>query len=138
MVEWTQYVLPKIHEDDIPFWEAAHNHELRMQQCTECDHIYWPPGPVCPDCWSEDNEWVELTGKGTVNTWVVFHRAWFEEFEDELPFNVTEIELEEGPRYLSTVVDIDNEDIYRGMEVEVVFDDINDEVTIPKFIPVKD
>jgi uncharacterized OB-fold protein len=127
-------LLPQI-DDDAPFWEAAADHELRMQQCGECGRIWWPPGPVCPSCWSRDHEWVELSGRGEINTWVVFHRAYFEEFEDRVPYNVAEIELEEGPRYLANVVGCENDDLYRGMPVEVVFEDVTDEVTLPKFRP---
>lgn len=125
-------ILPQISDDE-PFWTAARDHELRMQQCSACGHVRWPPGPVCPECWSESAEWAELSGKGEVNTWVVFHRVYFEAFADEVPYNVAEIELEEGPRYLANVVNVDNDDLYRGMPVKVVFDDVTDDVTLPKF-----
>lgn len=128
-------ILPRIDDDDEPFWEAAKNHELRMQQCDECDHIRWPPSPVCTECWTEAHEWVELSGQGEVNTWVVFHRPYFDAFADEVPYNVAEIELDEGPRYLANIVDCENDDIYRGMPVDVVFEKYTDEVTVPKFTP---
>lgn len=126
--------LPQI-SDDAPFWEAASRHELRMQECEACGYVRWPPSPVCPECWAEAHSWTELSGRGTVNTWVVYHREYFPAFADELPYNVAEIELEEGPRYLANVVECENDDIYRGMPVEVVFEDVTDEVTLPKFRP---
>lgn len=129
-------ILPRIDDDDEPFWNAAKDHELRMQQCDECGYIRWPPGPVCPECWADGYEWVPLSGQGTVNTWVVFHRVYFDAFADEVPYNVAEIELDEGPRYLANVVDCENDDLYRGMPVEVVFEAYSDEVTVPKFTPV--
>jgi len=128
-------ILPRLIEEDVPFWEAARNHEFRMQQCGDCDHVVWPPGPVCPECWSDDLEWVELSGRGEINTWTVFHRAWLPDFEDDLPYNVVEVELAEGPRYVSNLLKCDNEDIYRGMPVEVVFEDLTEEITLPKFRP---
>jgi uncharacterized OB-fold protein len=121
-------------DDDAPFWDAATDHELRMQQCEDCGHIRWPPGPVCPECWAEPHEWTELSGRGEVNTWVVFHRVYFDAFADDVPYNVAEVELEEGPRYLAPV-NCENDDLYRGMPVEVYFDDVAEDVTLPKFTP---
>lgn len=128
--------LPVIGEEDAPFWEAARNHELRMQQCNNCDYIWWAPGVVCPECWSDNYEWIELSGEGEVKTWAIFHRPYYDDIEDNLPYNVGEIELEEGPRYLANIVGCDNGDIYQGMPVEVVFEDITDEITLPKFRPL--
>lgn len=127
-------ILPLIDEDE-PFWNATRDHELRMQRCEACGHVRWPPGPVCPECWSRDHEWVELSGRGEVNTWVIFHREYFAAFADEIPYNVAEIQLAEGPRYLANVVDCENDDLYRGMAVEVVYEDVTEDVTLPKFAP---
>jgi uncharacterized OB-fold protein len=128
-------ILPVIEQEDEQFWEAARNHELRMQRCTDCETLWWAPGAICPECWSDSYEWEALSGLGTINSWVVFHRPYWAAFEDEVPYNVAEIELDEGPRYLANVVECDNEDLYRGMPVEVVFEDLTDEITLPKFRP---
>lgn len=130
----TNRPIPQI-DDDAPFWNAASNHEFRMQQCGECDHVRWPPSPVCPECWAEDHEWMELSGRGEVNTWVVFHRVYFDAFADKVPYNIAEVELNEGPRYLAPV-ECDNDDLYRGMPVQVIFEDITDDVSLPKFEPI--
>lgn len=132
--------LPVITHTDRPFWEAAQNRELRMQQCDNCDSLRWAPADVCPYCWSENFTWTELSGRGTVNTWVVFHRPYWPDIEDAIPYNVAEIELEESTqsnplRYISNIVKCDNDDIYIGMPVEVVYEDVADEVTLPKFRP---
>lgn len=127
--------LPNVTAEDSPFWEAARDEEFRMQQCTECERIRWPPGPVCPDCWAEDHEWAELSGRGAVNSWVVYHQEYHPAFADAIPYNVAEIELEEGPRYLAPVVDCENDDLYRGMPVAVVFEPVSEEITLPKFAP---
>jgi uncharacterized OB-fold protein len=132
--------LPVITDADREFWDAAQEHELRMQQCNDCDSLRWAPGDVCPYCWSENYIWTELSGRGTVNTWAVFHRPYFSDVEEALPYNVAEIELEESTqsnplRYISNVVECDNDDIYCGMPVEVVYEDVTDKVTLPKFKP---
>lgn len=128
-------ISPRIDNDDAPFWAAARDRELRMQRCEECGYVRWPPSPVCTECWEEAHEWTELSGHGVVNTWVIFHRVYFDAFADEVPYNVAEIELEEGPRYLANVINCENDDLYRGMPVEVVFEEYTDEVTVPKFEP---
>lgn len=127
--------LPEIRDEDAPFWEAARNHELRMQQCDNCDYIWWAPAPVCPECWSTEYEWTELSGDGVVKSWVVIHRPYWEDVVDAIPYNVAEIELDEGPRYLSNIVEVENDELYQGMSVEVVYEDITDDVTLPKFRP---
>jgi len=128
--------LPRMTDEVEPFWEAAKDHELRMQKCGDCGYVRWVPSPVCPECWSKEYTWTELSGKGEVNSWVVFHKAYYEAFEDDLPYNVAEIELEEGPRYIANIVECDNDDIYTGMPVEVVFDDILEHLTLPRFKPI--
>lgn len=128
-------LVPDVGEEDAPFWEWTRKHELRMQECQACGHGWWPPSSVCPECWSEDIDWIRLSGDGTVNSWVVFHQRYYAQFEDEIPYNVAEIELEENRRYLANIVECENDEIYRGMEVEVVFDDITDEITLPRFRP---
>jgi uncharacterized OB-fold protein len=72
-----------------------------------------------------------------VNSWVVFHQAYFSSFTDDVPYNVAEVELEEGPRLLTNLVAVDNDDITMDMPVEIVFDDVTDEVTLAKFRPIR-
>ena len=135
MAEEYKKPLPVISAVNRPYWEAAKEHRLRLQRCPRCDKSWYPFGPLCPECWSRDYEWAELSGRGKVTSWVVFHQIYFEAFRDESPYPVIQVELEEGPRLLSNLVGVKNEDIYIGMPVEVVFDDVTDEVTLPKFRP---
>ena len=72
-----------------------------------------------------------------MNSWVVFHQAYFSSLKDDVPYNVAEVELEEGPRLLTNLVEVGNEEIRIGMSVEVVYDDVTDEVTLAKFKPVR-
>jgi uncharacterized OB-fold protein len=134
-MSFDETLLPRIGPEDAPFWAAAREHEFRMQRCDDCGHIRWPPGPVCPKCWAREAEWVRLSGRGVVNTWVVFHRAYFEAFADRVPYSVVEVELAEGPRYLANLLECENDEISRGMPVEVVFEDVTAEVTLPQFRP---
>lgn len=128
-----QKPLPRITPDDRPFWEAARRHELRLPQCQDCKRFWWPPSPVCPNCFSERYEWARVSGRGTISSWVVFHRAYFPSFANEIPYASVQIELEEGPRLISNLVSVPNEEIRVGMPVEVVFDDVTPEISIPRF-----
>lgn len=125
--------LPRITPDNEPFWEAARRHELRLQKCDDCGRIWWPPGPVCPDCLGERYTWAPVSGRGTVSSFVVFHKAWFPAFANETPYAVVQVELEEGPRLTANLVDVPPAEIRVGLPVTVVFDDVTAEVTIPRF-----
>lgn len=128
--------LPPITNLNRPYWDGLRERELRMQRCSSCGSTWYPPAPICPDCWSEDHEWVPLSGRATVSSWVVFHQAYLRGYDDDVPFNVAEVTLAEGPRLMTNLVGIDNDEIEMGMEVEVVFDDVTDDVTLAKFTPV--
>ncbi len=125
--------LPRITPDNRAFWEAARRHELRLPRCQDCKRFWWPPGPVCPECLSERYEWTRASGRGTISSWVVFHTLYFPSFADDLPYAVVQVELEEGPRLISNLVGIKNEEVRTGMPVEVVFDDVTPEISIPRF-----
>lgn len=127
--------LPRPTEDSAPYWEAAQRSELRMQQCGECRHVRFPPAVLCPRCLSESAQWMRLSGRGTVFSWIVVHQSQHPAFNADTPYNVTIVELEEGPRLHTTLIDCTNDQIRIGLPVEVVFDKVNDEVTLPKFRP---
>ncbi len=128
--------LPRITPDNRPFWEAARRHELRLPRCMDCGSFWHPPGPVCPDCLSDRYEWARVSGRGTISSFVVFHRPYFPSFVDEIPYAVVQVELEEGPRLISSLVDVPREEITIGMPVEVIFDDVTPTVTLPRFRPI--
>ena len=125
--------LPRTTPDNEPFWEATRRHELRLQRCDACRRVWWPPGPVCPDCLGDRITWTPVSGRGTVSSSVVFHKAWFPAFANETPYAVVQVELEEGPRLTANLVDVPPAEIRVGMPVTVVFDDVTPEVTIPRF-----
>jgi uncharacterized OB-fold protein len=125
--------LPIVSEYNRPFWEGARRHELRIQRCNTCRKSWAPNGPVCPHCFSEDYTWDKTDGRGKIASWVVFHKVYHPAFAREVPYNVAFVELTEGPRIISNIVGVKNKELRIGMPVEVVFDDVNDEISIPKF-----
>lgn len=125
--------LPRITPDNRPFWDACRRHRLELPFCRDCGKPHLPPGPVCPFCLSDDLDWRPASGRGRISSWVVVHKEWFPAFRDELPYNVVQVELEESPRLTANVVAAAGEDLEIGAAVEVVFDDVSDEVTLPRF-----
>lgn len=129
--------LPVVSDFNRPFWEGARAHEFCLQHCNSCDKVWAPNGPVCPHCFSQDYKWEKMSGTGKIASWVVFHKLYHPGFAKDLPYNVAFVELKEGPRIIANIVSVKNEDLKIGMPVEVVFEDINDEISIPKFRPMK-
>ncbi len=125
--------LPNISDFNRAFWEGTHKHEFRLQRCNECHKFWAPNGPVCPHCFSQDYTWEKLSGRGRIASWVVFHKLYHPGFARDLPYNVAFVEMEEGPRVISNIVGARNDELEIGTPVEVVFEDINETITIPKF-----
>lgn len=128
-----QIPLPQIDDRNRPFFAGAQEHRLLIQRCTRCDTLQSPGRFACTECGSDALEWVESTGRGTVFTYVIMHQKYHPAFENDIPYNVAVIELEEGPRLVSNVVDVEPEEIEVGMDVDVMFEPITDEVTLPRF-----
>ena len=129
--------LPTLDNWNRPFWEATRQDRLVAQECNNCEHVFYPPGPVCPHCLSRSIAWRQLSGRGKVESWVVFHQLYYKGFADDLPYNVATIRLEEG---ISVSVqrcrNIGTRSLHVGMKVEVVFEKATDEISIPKFRPL--
>jgi uncharacterized protein len=123
--------LPRITPDSEPFWNALRERKLVLPWCLECKRPHLPPGPVCPFCFSERLEWRQASGRGRISTWTVVHKAWFSAFSEDIPYNVVQIELEEGPRLTANVVGLPNERLKVGLSVVIDFDD----VSLPRFRP---
>ena len=124
---------PNTHPDNAPFWAACREHRLALPYCRSCGKPHLPPGPVCPHCLSDDLEWRTVSGRGVISTWVVVHKEWFPAFRADLPYNVVQVELEEGPRLTANVVGAGPGDLKIGLPVEVVFDDVSPDLTMPRF-----
>lgn len=127
--------IPVPDADTRPYWEAARRHELQIQRCTSCGSYYFYPRRNCPVCGSDAVEWTKVSGRGTVYSFTVNHRGPGAAFAAEVPYVVALIELAEGPRLMSNVVGCEPSAVTIGMPVEVVFENINDQIALPKFRP---
>jgi hypothetical protein len=130
--------LPRPTEDSAPFWEAACRGELRLQRCNDCGHVRFPPALLCARCLSERAEWVALSGRGTVYSWIVVHQSQHPAFNADVPYNVAIIQLDEGPRMHSSIIDCPNDQIAIGMPVTVAFEKVSDDAALVKFRPRRD
>lgn len=119
-----------------PYWEAAREHRLMAQKCRQCGRLWAPPTAVCETCLSGDLEWIELSGKGRVWSYIVMHQLYYPAFADDIPYNVAVIRSDEGPKFVTNLVGVKNEDIRVEMPVEVVFEDADEDLTLPKWRPV--
>jgi len=128
--------LPVIDAENAPYWEYCRKHELRFQKCMDCGHIRSRISTICPECSSMESEWTKLSGKGKVFSFIIYRRAFHPAYENDIPYCVAIIELDEGPRMQSNVTGCDVDDIEIEMPVEVYFDDVSEEISLPKFRPV--
>ncbi|MDF1856434.1 OB-fold domain-containing protein [Pseudooceanicola sp.] len=99
-------VLPKpdITETSAPYWSALERGALMFQHCANCGQNQLPARHECTNCLGTDLGWVESEGRGTLVTWVDYHRAYDPAFKDQIPYNVAIVELEEGPRLVTNVM----------------------------------
>ena len=118
-----------------PFWDAARRHRLVVQRCTACGTLRFPARDICSRCLSRTADWAPVSGRGTVFSFAVMHQVYHPGFAESVPYAVVVVELEEGARLLSNVVDCPVREIAVGMPIEVVFEDVTPEVTLPKFRP---
>jgi uncharacterized protein len=99
--------LPDVTENanTAPYWQALTEGRLEYQHCRACGHGWLPARAQCPVCLSADAEWRPASGKGKVISWVVYHKAYAPHLAERLPYNVAIVELVEGPRLLTNIID---------------------------------
>lgn len=126
------------------FWRWCASGELRVQRCRECGRRRFPPRPLCPSCRSFDHDWEQLSGRGTVWSFVVAHPPLLPAYGEQAPYNVVVVELDEDPglRMVGNVVTapgdrldaVDPHSITVGDRVRVVFDPFDDDVAVPRWV----
>jgi len=126
------FPLPAITDDTRPFWDGCQRRELRVQRCTGCGTLRHPPAPACWRCRGFAHEWIALSGRGTVFSHAVVHRAFLPELASHVPYTVVVVALDDAPgiRLVSNFVEGEPQ---IGLPVEVVFEDVSADVTVPRF-----
>jgi len=121
-----------------PFWDGLASHELRIQRCRACRSFVFYPRVVCPRCLGPDLDWQVVPGTGTLYTFAICRRPTHPFFADEVPQMLAVVELDEGPRLSSTLVEVKEEEIRVGMRVEPVFQDVAGKgVTLLRYRPAR-
>lgn len=130
--------LPTPSPESKRYWDGCRNHELWLPFCGDCEAFYFYPRDFCPNCFGWDIEWRKTSGRGRVYTYAIQHRAYHPAWQDEIPYVTALVQLDEGPRLYTNLVgvDLDPTKIQCEMPVEVTFEDVTEEITLPKFRPV--
>jgi uncharacterized protein len=133
--------LPDVDADIKPFFDGLREHKFKLFRCTTCGAWYWPAAYCrfhANKPFMQEMEWTEASGRGTVATFNIINTAFQPGFKDEVPFAFVMVQLDEGPMTGSTMVECRPEDVYVGMPVEVVYDDVDElDITFPRFRPAK-
>ncbi len=127
--------LPSGKGDSARYWAALRAGRIELPRCQACESLVFYPRPHCPVCHGHDLEWVTLSGRGRVYTCTVVHRATHPWFMDKTPYVYALVELEEGVRLPSQIVGVPPAEVTIGLEVEAVFEKVDDEHTLLLFRP---
>ena len=130
-----QKPLPVPDEASQPFFAGAREQRLMIQRCSTCGAVMWPVKARCINCLGPELTWVQASGKGTLYSFVLMHQIYHPGFASEAPYNIAEVDLAEGLRVTTNIVDCPNDELRIGMPLEATFEAITDEITLPKFRP---
>lgn len=131
-----QKPVPIPDEASQPFYDGAREHRLMIQHCTTCGVVMWPVKSRCDNCMQPTVNWVQASGKASLYSFALMHQVYHPGFASEVPYIIAQVDLEEGLRILTNIVGCSSSDLQIGMPLEVTFEVITDEVTLPKFKPV--
>jgi len=113
---------PIVNADSAPYWQGAREDRLLLQRCRDCGVLRFFPRYLCTACGSDRVDWTEVSGRGTVHSFTIVHRAAFPEFQARTPYVVALIDLEEGPRMMTNIVGRDALKVAIGGAVTVTFE----------------
>lgn len=119
------------------YWESANQNKFVIQKCKDCGEYNFMPRMVCPNCFSDQLEWVEAAGKGKVYSYSIVLNNAPTAFASDVPFVLAIIQLAEGPKMVSNIIDVDFEKIQCDMDVEITFERLNEDINLPKWKPAQ-
>jgi uncharacterized OB-fold protein len=130
-----RFDLPAPEAETQPFWDAARDRRLLIKRCADCGEAHFYPRPFCPRCWGEQVTWEEASGTATLYTYSTVHVNDLPPFPERVPYVAAIVELAEGPRMMTNVVDCEPDRVEVGMSLQVTYRDLDEEFTIPVFAP---
>lgn len=125
--------LPEISPLTEPFWSAAKRHQLVIQRCDDCGAHQFPPEVACTACGSARTRWVAVSGRASLYSWTVAHPPLLPYFQERAPWPVAFVQLEEGPRMVTNLIDVSVDEYRIGMPLQVAFEEINEEIALVVF-----
>src|SRR3990170_2546331 len=131
------WYLPLVDSESRPFWQAAREGRFLIMHCRACDRPYFYPRRYCPRCWSDETEWREASGRGTGDTYSIVYQKQAPPFSDRGPYVAVIVDLDEDVRIMGNwdrSVALDK--LAVGLPVEVTFEAVTDEISLPRFRPV--
>ena len=128
--------IPTVEEETRPYWDAAGQGRLLVKKCNACGKLHHYPRPFCPSCWSEGVEWFEVSGRGAVYTYSIVHRNDLAPFDQWGAYVPAIVELDEGPRLMTDIVDCEHDALAVGMPVVVAYRELTEAWSAPVFRPV--
>ena len=134
MAEWTK-PMPTTSGETRPYWEASRRGQLLIQRCDSCDEYQFYPRGICVSCFTPNIKWVQASGKGTVWTFTITRQNRAPGFAEDVPYVLALVELEEGVKMFTNIIDCPPQDVHIGMPVEVTFRQASDQMTVPYFKP---
>ena len=134
MPDWNK-PLPTVSGETKPFWDACRRGQLLIQKCDRCDEYQFYPRGICANCWSEDIKWVTASGKGTLWTYTVTYQNRTPGFAEDVPYVLALVELEEGVKMFTNIIECAPSDVSIGMPVEVTFRQATNQISVPYFKP---
>jgi hypothetical protein len=126
---------PAVNPETKEFWDATARGQLLLKRCLDCGTVIWYPRAICPDCASLRTEWFAASGRGHVYSYTVNHRGQGA-YADATSYVLAYVELDEGPRVMTNLVEAGQADLAIGLPVEVVFHDTGEGTALPRFRPV--
>jgi uncharacterized OB-fold protein len=130
-----RFDLPLIEDDTREFWDATREGRLLLRHCRACGEVHYYPRNFCPSCWSDDVDWVEAAGGASLYTWSTVYQNDLPPFHEQIPYVAAIVELDEGPRMMTKIVDCSSEQLAVGMRLRARFEPLDDDVTIVVFEP---
>ncbi len=117
------------------FWAGLKAGEIRLPRCRQCDRFVFYPRTICPYCMGVEFDWVKVGSDGKVYSFTVVRRAMIPAFQEDVPYVLAIVELEEGPRLTTNIVNCPVDDVRVDMPVRATYDDVTADITLLKFEP---
>ena len=134
MYETRKMAIPEIYPEHDAYWKSANEGRLIIKKCADCKEYHHYPRLLCPFCHSDRTFWVDVNGTGKIYTYSVMRKG--------TPYAIAFVELDEGPRIMTNIVDCDLDDIHINQRVQLVFKQSGDKENrgafVPCFSPIKE